>query len=237
MTRDLFIQNLTDNTIPMNPLGIVADEISPDEFEKIYPAFFEMIYEIVKTDVSKLSGYGEFNEKNEAEYESCESFIRNTFATDKEGYWYNWKEMFTTTPLNEEYFEKMLQNSLNYVSYCEGKRFLVNNNTFFCNLIVSKTQEVNCADWGRAGIMDYMMDFAIMDLNKPYLKVPEKLYTYAKQHDIYIPNFKERYLCMAFYKGLDTLRWHASIDDSESCHSIMRYLDELEDRIMRIGRD
>ena len=38
-----------------------------------------------------------------------------------------------------------------------------------------------CADWGRAGIMDYMMDFAILDLNKPYLLVPEKLFEYAKK--------------------------------------------------------
>lgn len=36
---------------------------------------------------------------------------------------------------------------------------------------------------------------------------------------------------MAYYKGIDVLRWHASIDDTESCTSIMKSISELKDRI------
>ncbi|MBO7362432.1 MAG: hypothetical protein J6U41_03460, partial [Lachnospiraceae bacterium] len=91
-----------------------------------------------------------------------------------------------------------------------------------------------CADWGRAGIMDFMMDFAILDLNKPYLLVPEKLYEYAKKKNIEIENFKERFLCMAYFKGIATLRWHASIDDLESCESIVRSINALEERMSKL---
>ena len=34
---------------------------------------------------------------------------------------------------------------------------------------------------------------------------------------------------MAYFKGIHTLMWHASIDDLESCESITRSLNELEE--------
>lgn len=39
---------------------------------------------------------------------------------------------------------------------------------------------------------------------------------------------------MAYFKGIDTLRWHASIDDVNSCRSIMASLSSLEERIMAL---
>ena len=41
-------------------------------------------------------------------------------------------------------------------------------------------------------------------------------------------------VCMAYYKGIATLMWHASIDDEESCLSIMKSISELEERIFAI---
>jgi aminoglycoside phosphotransferase (APT) family kinase protein len=117
------------------------------------------------------------------------------------------------------------------IDYCEGKRFLVNNNTFFCNMVTDGKSTVGFPDWHRAGICDFLVDFAIMDLNKPYLMIPELLVQYCKENGIVIPDFKERYLCMAYFKAIFCLRWHASIDDSESYESIVRYMEEVEDRI------
>ena len=129
---------------------------------------------------------------------------------------------------------KPLTRIRKYAPFCEGQRFLANNNTFFVNMIVDDAGKVSCADWGRAGIMDYLMDFAILDLNKSYLLVPEKLYAYAAKKKIEIPDFRERFLCMAYFKGLHTLMWHASIDDLESCESITRSIGELEERVNRL---
>jgi len=234
MNRDIFIRNLTNGIIEMNPTGKNADEITPEEFEQIYESFFDLIFTIASTDISSESGYGEFNADNKAAYATCEAFIKDTFNAEREGYWKNWTEMFETTCLTKEYFEGILGKALSYVRYCEGQRFLVNNNTFFCNMLVDAKGNLACADWGRAGIMDFMMDFAIMDLNKPYLNIPEKLYAYAKKKNLNIPDFKERFLCMAYFKGIDTLRWHASIDDAESCESIMKSLGELEERMKKL---
>lgn len=86
----------------------------------------------------------------------------------------------------------------------------MNNNTFFVNMITDGRTTVGFLDWSRSGICDFLLDFAIMDLNKPYLHVPELLFEYCKKRNITIPDFQERYLCMAYYKGIDVLRWHAS---------------------------
>ena len=233
MNRDIFIRNLTNEKIEMSPKGRNANELTATEFEKCYESFFDMIFEIAGTDISSETGYGEFDENNKAPYQSVEEFIRETFNEKREGYWQNWTEMFETSFLKKEYFDEIYSKAMEYSSYCEGQRFLVNNNTFFCNMLVDDSGKTYCADWGRAGIMDYMMDFAVLDLNKPYLLVPEKLYEYAKKKRIEIKNFRERFLCMAYFKGIDTLRWHASIDDLESCESIVKSINALEDRMSK----
>ncbi len=231
MNRDIFIRNLTKDRIEMSPKGRNANELSVEEFEKNYENFFDMIFEIAATDISSLTGYGEFDENNIAPYNTVKEFIIDTFNEEKEGYWHNWRQMFETSYLKKDYFEKIYAKALEYVPYCEGQRYLANNNTFFCNMVVDENGKTYCADWGRAGIMDYMMDFAILDLNKPYLLVPEKLYEYAKKKNIEIKNFRERFLCMAYFKGIHTLMWHASIDDLESCESITRSINALEERM------
>jgi len=231
MNRDIFIRNITKDRIEMSPKGRNANELSVEEFEKNYENFFDMIFEIAGTDISSLTGYGEFDENNIAPYKTVEEFIIDTFNEEKEGYWHNWRQMFETSYLKKDYFEKIYAKALEYAPYCEGQRYLANNNTFFCNMVVDESGKTYCADWGRAGIMDYMMDFAILDLNKPYLLVPEKLYEYAKKKNIEIKNFRERFLCMAYFKGIHTLMWHASIDDLESCESITRSINALEERM------
>ena len=231
MNRDIFIRNLTKDRIDMSPKGRNANELSVEEFEKNYENFFDMIFEIAGTDISSLTGYGEFDENNIAPYKTVTEFIIDTFNEEKEGYWHNWRQMFETSYLKKDYFEKIYAKALEYAPYCEGQRYLANNNTFFCNMVVDENGKTYCADWGRAGIMDYMMDFAILDLNKPYLLVPEKLYEYVKKKNIEIKNFRERFLCMAYFKGIHTLMWHASIDDLESCESITRSINALEERM------
>lgn len=231
MTRDLFIKGLVPEEVCMNPAGFIADELTPEQFHEMYDVFFDSIFTISKANVEGLSGYGEFGDDNKTDYTTCRDFMLDTFSDEKEGYWYNWEEMFETTILDKDFFERFYSKMVDKIKYCEGKRYLVNNNTFFVNLITDGKNTVGFSDWSRAGIADFLLDFAIMDLNKPYLHIPELLFKYCKERSIEVSDFKERFLCMAYYKGLDTLRWHASIDDLESCNSIMKSLDELEDRI------
>ena len=235
MNRDIFIKNLTKDKTELSPKGRCANDLTPEEFEGSYEAFFDMIFEIAETDISGLTGYGEFDENNEAPFKSAREFFTETFNENQEGYWHNWTQMFETTFLKKEYFDRIYAKIMRYADFCEGRRYLANNNTFFRNMIVDEAGKTYCADWGRAGIMDYLMDFAILDLNKPYLLVPEKLHAYAKKKNIVIENFKERFLCMAYFKGLHTLMWHASIDDLESCESITRSINELEERMNRLA--
>lgn len=231
MGKDHIIQSMLSAKVSMTPKGFVADQLSPKQFADCHELFFDNIFEISSSDISGVEGYGEFNEDCQTNYGTCREFLIDTFAEDKEGYWYNWTEMFETTVLEREFFEKYFKEMEDRIHYCEGKRYLVNNNTFFVNMITDGKTTVGFPDWSRSGICDFLLDFAIMDLNKPYLKIPELLVEYCKQRDIVIPDFQERYLCMAYYKGIDVLRWHASIDDTESCMSIMKSVSELKDRL------
>jgi len=229
--KDNIIKAMLSEKVSMTPNGFVADQLSPEQFAESYELFFDKIFEISSSDIAGVQGYGQFNDDCQTEYGTCREFLIDTFAENKEGYWFNWREMFETTVLEREFFEKYFKEMEDRIRYCEGSRYLVNNNTFFVNMITDGKTMVGFPDWSRAGICDFLLDFAIMDLNKPYLKIPERLVDYCKKRDIVIPDFKERFLCVAYYKGIDVLRWHASIDDTESCMSIMKSINELKDRL------
>ena len=63
--------------------------------------------------------------------------------------------MFGTTFLEKDYYFGIAEKALKLAPYCENRRYLANNNTFFCNMIVDDAGKVHCTDWGRAGIMDF----------------------------------------------------------------------------------
>ncbi len=233
MTRDKLLKECMPASVCMNPIGRNSNELTPEEFEQCYKIFFDSILEIGQADISGFEGYGEFDEDNQPQYKTLTEFLVDTFDNEQEGYWYHWQELFETSLMTKEFFETYYNKMLEYSPYCERQRYLVNNNTFFVNMVVME-DKVGFPDWTRAGITDFLLDYAIMDLNKPYLKIPEKLHAYAKEKGIEIPNFKERFLCMAYFKGIGTLMWHASIDDEESCKSIMVSVAELEERIMAL---
>lgn len=234
MSKDQIIKSMLSDQVNMTPNGFVADQLSPDQFAECYELFFDKILEISASNIARVEGYGEFNEDCKTEYKTCRDFLMDTFAEDREGYWFNWTELFNTTILERDFVEKYLKEMNDRIDYCEGKRYLVNNNTFFVIMITDGKSRVGFPDWSRSGICDFLLDFAIMDLNKPYLNIPELLFEYCKQRNIIIPDFKERFLCMAYYKGIDVLRWHASIDDTESCRSIMKSISQLKDRIYKL---
>lgn len=231
MGKDQLIKAMLSEKVSMTPNGFVANRLSPKQFAECYELFFDKIFDISSSDITGIEGYGELNDECKTEYRTCREFLIDTFAEDKEGYWYNWREMFETTLLERKFFEQYFKEMDDRIDYCEGRRYLVYNNTFFVNMITDGKTMVGFPDWSRSGVGDFLLDFAIMDLNKPYLRIPELLFDYCKTRGIIIPDFKERFLCMAYYKGIDTLRWHASIDDTESCMSIMKSIRELKDRL------
>ena len=84
MNRDIFIRNLTRDTIEMSPRGRSANELTPEEFEKVYESFFDMIFGIAAADISSLSGYGEFDGNNTAPCGDGNRFPRSVSYTKRE---------------------------------------------------------------------------------------------------------------------------------------------------------
>jgi len=234
MKIEEIIKKILPESVNVTPQGFVTEELDHDQLKGMRNILFDKIFEIQKADISQFEGYGEFNGETTLTYSDFKSLLVGTYDEDQEGYWYKWKDMYDTTALDETFFSKYYDRMLELASYCQGQRYLVNNNTFFCYMITDGRGQVGFPDWSRVGIMDFYLDFAIMDLNKPYLEIPESLFAYMEEKGYDTSHFEERFLCMAYFKGLDTLRWHASIDDLPSVQGIMTSMSQLEDRIRAI---
>jgi len=127
MGKDQMMKSMLQGKVNMTPRGFVADLLTPQQFADCYELFFDKIFEISSTDSSGIEGYGEFRDDCQTEYKTCEEFLIHTFDDDREGYWYHWREMFDTTVLEREFFEKYFGEMKARIDYCEGHRYLVNN--------------------------------------------------------------------------------------------------------------
>lgn len=233
MNRDHLLRQWLPESISLNPIGDNGEDIWTEEFDEIYPKFFDGVMEIQKADISSLNGFGELRDDNQPQYQTFREFITDTFADDRDDYWKNWRELFDTSMMTREFFEKYYDKMLHYCKYCENQRYFTNNNLFFGNMVIMESS-VGFIDWDRVAVTDWLIDFACMDLHRPYFKIPEKLVKYLQEKGMETENFKERFLCMAYYKGLDVLRWHASIQDDVSCKTIMESISKLEERILNL---
>jgi hypothetical protein len=231
MKREDILKSILPKSVCMTPQGFLADELNPEQFTAIHKEFFKSILEIKDANIDGIVGYGELNEEGKTPYKSCREFMIGTFSEELEGYWHNWSDMFQTTMLEKDIFYRYYDKMEKRIDACEGKRYLYNGSMWFTSIVTDGKKVTGFPDWNRAGIGDFLLDFATMDLHKPYLKIPELLVAYCKEQGIEITNFKDRFLCMAYYRQIDTLRWHASIEDEESYVSIKKSLEELEDRI------
>ena len=235
-SRDIFIRQLIGNDNFTLPGGTLIRHFSNEQLEALLPHIFDAIFRTAAADISHICGYGEFDQNNQPQNKSCADFIREEFRDDLDNYWYHWRDMFKTTSLSEDFFNRIYSRALKYAPYCENQRYLTNGNTYFGN-IVADGEKIAFTDWSRAGIMDFMMDFVCMDLQKPWLKIPERLWVYANKRHISLPDFHQRFLCMAYFRGIGSLLWHTSIEDDESCRTITVYLNKLEQRIWKIGAE
>lgn len=55
--------------------------------------------------------------------------------------------MFQTKVLDQEFFETYFKKMEELIPYCENQRFLMNNNTFFVNMITDGKTMVGFPDW------------------------------------------------------------------------------------------
>jgi hygromycin-B 4-O-kinase len=231
MNREEWLKTHLPESLSLQAIGRILNELTIEEFEQEYKRIFDSIMEIHQVDVADTIGYGEFTMDGKLPYSTCKEFLQETFNEEREGYWKNWKKLFEGPLLDQDFFHTYYNKMMDYSDFCEGKRFLVNGFVYFDSMTITK-ETVGFMAWDRSGVYDWMVDFITFDGNKPYLMIPEKLYAYLQENGIEVPYFKERFLCIAYFRGIDGLRWHASIDDEESCKSIMVHLASLEERIL-----
>ena len=52
MTRDAILKKCLPDTVWMNPVGRISNELTPEEFEQCYEVFFDSVLEISKGNIS-----------------------------------------------------------------------------------------------------------------------------------------------------------------------------------------
>lgn len=156
MIKNETLKKILPSSILLNPIGKNGNEIWIEDFEQLYHLFFKSVLEIQKADISEFSGFGEFSEDGIPEFSTFKDFLVKSFDDSNDDYWKNWKELFNTSMMKKEFFEKYFNKMIELSSFCENQRFLVNNNLFFGNTVIMN-DKVGFLDWNRVAITDWIL--------------------------------------------------------------------------------
>ena len=122
MIKNETLKKILPSSILLNPIGKNGNEIWIEDFEQLYPIFFKSVLEIQKTDISEFSGFGDFTEDGKPEYSTFQAFLIKSFDDSNDDYWKNWKELFHTSMMKKEFFEKYFNKMIELGSFCQNQR-------------------------------------------------------------------------------------------------------------------
>lgn len=207
--------------------GFTVRTLSPEEFNVVLPSFLAAVTKIHTVNIAASEGYGEINLSGNGTYRSWSDYLKNNFSNDRDGFWNNWHQLYETSVLEKHVFDEFYTKMMELCIYCEPHRYLIHGDCHFYNILTEGSKITGIIDWENIKYGDFLYDIASLDLHKPYLKMPKLFKDYYNSNNMKIPDFKERFLCAAYCRGIDCLRFHAKIDDTESYYSIKKYLYEI----------
>jgi hygromycin-B 4-O-kinase len=193
-------------------LGQTINLLSEDEYQKILPELLSILGEINSTDISDSNGFGKWNKDGLGEFDSWHEFVISS------GSHLNKDELFKTSFLEKDVWNKIYSKIEELVEFCPEERFLVHSDYGSNNVVALDGKITGVLDWGESMYGDFIYDVAWLSFwsikNDPN-KNAEQVY-----RDMHLVNFEERLLCYKLRIGLSSLSFYAYSEQKDKYDSI-----------------
>ncbi|MCX6755778.1 MAG: aminoglycoside phosphotransferase family protein [Candidatus Nomurabacteria bacterium] len=198
--------------ISKRALGQTINLLPEEEYQKILPELISILGEINSIDISDSNGFGKWNKDGLGESESWKDFILAV------GTHINKDELFNTSFLEKDVWDKIYSKIEELVEFCPEERFLIHSDYGSNNVVSNNGKITGILDWGESMYGDFIYDVAWLSFwsikNDPN-KNAEQAY-----RDMNLENFEERLLCYKLRIGLGSLAFYAYSEQKDKYESI-----------------
>jgi hygromycin-B 4-O-kinase len=188
--------------------------LSDDARRALLPSALETLDAIGRADVGAASGYGAWDADGQGTNPTWHSFLADVIDDGSEGYYRNWHELFETTFLERDVYERVYRRMLELSAACPEARELIHNDYHFDNVLTDGRRITGVVDWGNACYGDRLFDAAWVAW------VFEKDYgldaaTLLRERHGAAPGYDARMACYTLRIGLDDMRFFARTGRAE----------------------
>ncbi|MCM1988222.1 phosphotransferase family protein [Oceanirhabdus seepicola] len=217
-------------SISEQAIGKTINTLSANELYVIMPNLIESITKMHSVDLGNYKGYGWINPSGNGLYDSWYEYLVAFFKKDQDGFWKDWYDLFENSFLEYDVFQELYEKMLQLSQYCESERYLIHGDCHFGNIISDTNKVTGIIDWGNVMYGDYIFDIATlhMQFQSPKYNLLKMFEEYYEAKGINVPNFRERFLCATYCKGLDSLRFFTKLGRKKSYDSVKDYLISLD---------
>jgi hygromycin-B 4-O-kinase len=206
--------------------GLLA--LSPQEYQEILPALIRTLYAIHTSDASRWSGYGLFDEDGQGMADSWRSSLAAVNEEESpDGFFGNWHTLFTTTFLEQDFFETVYQYMLGLLDKCPEIRHLVHGDFGYNNVLAHEGKITAVLDWINAQYGDFVYDIAWLDFWGRKLNFPELIHKFYTEQGMALPHYEERLACYQAYIGLNAMRFYAKVQNQAAYGYTRQVLSEV----------
>lgn len=200
----------------------------PDKISLQLPDIIDFVTKIHRSDISHTTGYGWLHPSGNGNYSIWEDYIEAFFSENQVGFWKDWYELFESTFLDRNIFQKLYNKMMMLSKYSSNQRFLVHGDCHFGNIVSDGSKITGIIDWGNVVYGDFLQDIANMHMWHSQFDFPKLFQKHYETLGISIPNFEERFICVTFLEGLDALRFFAKQGNQSGYEFILNYLLSFE---------
>jgi hygromycin-B 4-O-kinase len=192
-------------------------QIPRSEYLALIPAQIELLDAIHQVSLGaqgERPGYGIFDGNGIALWPSWRSHLEYVKEDEPAGDFFgSWHELFQTSFLEREVFERLFGEMVQLISYCPEERYLVHGNYGFGNILAQDGRITAVLDWMNARYGDFLYDVAWLDFWSPNDGWHERFKQYYQSTGREVPSYGERVLCYQTNIALDALKFNAKGGD------------------------
>lgn len=201
--------------------------LSRVEYEQINPQLLNTLYAIHTCDVSSWHGYGTIGDDGQGMFPTWKGFIARIMEEERpDGFYGLWHNLFQTTFLERNFFEKVYAHMLHLLEFCPEERWLVHSEYGYDNVLVDNGKVTAVLDWTDAMYGDFVYDIAGMDFWPPEgINFPYLVYQAYTAKGLPLENYWKRLAVYKCYLGLDALRFFAKTNDHNAYLAVRKKLE------------
>ena len=137
--------------------GQVLVGLSESEIKQVLPDLVKKFTKITGVQVDQSKGYGWIGSTGDGSYSSWTAFIDSFFQEEQTGFWHNWHELFKTSFLEQDVFERLYTIMIDLAERSPQETYLVHGDFHLGNMLTDGSNITAIVDWEMALYGDFSL--------------------------------------------------------------------------------